>query len=406
MDTHVLTEAQVLAAVGPRKGRKAQQAAIVATVVKYLPVYGPAIGIMKLHRLCDWLAQIGHESADFAYTKEIGGHTRRYAPWFGRGIIQLTWKTNYQAFTRWLWKDIDKIRGKTSPDYSTAAHRDKVGEDLEVAFLTAVFYWQWRRLNRYSDANDFRGLTKAINGGYNGWKDRVHLRGRFGLMLLGYQIKRGAYARFQADNGLPQTDRFDAATQRRMHELLKAAPPLNTKLSNRTMETDMIGKLTGFLKGSGPLGAVAGVLGALIGADFGTTSEAAKTVGDLKELDLGAILASLAALAAGTGAVVNSQGNKAAASPGDAACLTEMDKQVNLEALREVANRIYEGKPMDPDGNEKTYDDIVMTLLGRGLDTIDDGLAFGLEWGRHVCMQGLHDRGELPKLGGAKPKPS
>lgn len=30
--------------------------------------------------------------------REIGGPRKRYAPWYGRGYVQLTWKYNYEAF--------------------------------------------------------------------------------------------------------------------------------------------------------------------------------------------------------------------------------------------------------------------------------------------------------------------
>lgn len=40
------------------------------------------------------------------------------------------------------------------------------------AVKSALWYWQKRGLNRYADRGDFRGLTKAINGGYNGLDSR------------------------------------------------------------------------------------------------------------------------------------------------------------------------------------------------------------------------------------------
>ena len=35
-----------------------------------------------------------------------------------------------------------------------------------------LYYWSTRDLNSYCDRGDFRGLTRRINGGYNGLADR------------------------------------------------------------------------------------------------------------------------------------------------------------------------------------------------------------------------------------------
>ncbi len=46
-------------------------------------------------------------------------------------------------------------------------------EQPEIATLSALYFWQSRNLNQYADKGDFAGLTKRINGGLNGWKDRL-----------------------------------------------------------------------------------------------------------------------------------------------------------------------------------------------------------------------------------------
>lgn len=44
----------------------------------------------------------------------------------------------------------------------------------------AAWYWDSRHLNALADANDFVGITRAINGGLNGLEDRqrYHERAR------------------------------------------------------------------------------------------------------------------------------------------------------------------------------------------------------------------------------------
>jgi len=52
--------------------------------------------IDPVFRASVFLAQIGHESADLATWVEIGGDRKPYAPFYGRGPIQLTGVSNYR----------------------------------------------------------------------------------------------------------------------------------------------------------------------------------------------------------------------------------------------------------------------------------------------------------------------
>jgi peptidoglycan hydrolase-like protein with peptidoglycan-binding domain len=51
---------------------------------------------------------------------------------------------------------------------------DMVSEDKEVALMSAIWYWNSNKLNRYADSGDIKTLTKRINGGYIGLEDRIH----------------------------------------------------------------------------------------------------------------------------------------------------------------------------------------------------------------------------------------
>jgi putative chitinase len=88
---------------------------------------------------------------------ESSGDGFRYC---GRGLIQLTGRNNYQAFADSLEININDV-----PAYLGT---------FEGAAQSACWYWETNRLNRFVDANDFKGLTKAINGGYIGLEDREH----------------------------------------------------------------------------------------------------------------------------------------------------------------------------------------------------------------------------------------
>lgn len=118
-------------------------------------------------RIAMYLAQVGHESVSFKYTEEIAKNGR-YAPYIGRTWIQITWDYNYRDFGKWCFD-----RGLVpSPDYFVRDYRALA--DLKWAGLGPAWYWTVARkqLNAMSDARDLNGVTKAINGGYNGLSDR------------------------------------------------------------------------------------------------------------------------------------------------------------------------------------------------------------------------------------------
>jgi putative chitinase len=120
--------------------------------------------ITTLRRAQYFLAQVGHESASFRYFEEIGGGHDHYdggRRYKGRGPIQLTHRYNYLAFGRWLGVG-DKF-----------VEQPELVAEPRYGFLATIYYWtQARDCNGYCDRGDFKGLTKAINGGYNGLADR------------------------------------------------------------------------------------------------------------------------------------------------------------------------------------------------------------------------------------------
>ena len=46
-------------------------------------------------------------------------------------------------------------------------------EDPEHAVEAAVRYWDHRGINALADANDLKAVTRAVNGGLNGYTDRA-----------------------------------------------------------------------------------------------------------------------------------------------------------------------------------------------------------------------------------------
>ena len=77
----------------------------------------------------------------------------------GRGLIQLTGKSNYSWFAASL---------EISPEEASAYL-----ETSEGAAQSACWFWESNNLNVEADAGDIKKMTKKINGGYIGLDDRI-----------------------------------------------------------------------------------------------------------------------------------------------------------------------------------------------------------------------------------------
>lgn len=88
------------------------------------------------------------------------GNTKPGDGWLyrGRGIFQLTGKNNYTDFGKSIG---------LSPEEAAAYCGTKRG-----AFESACWYWKRNNLNRFADANDIIGMSRAVNGGDIGLNDR------------------------------------------------------------------------------------------------------------------------------------------------------------------------------------------------------------------------------------------
>ena len=82
----------------------------------------------------------------------------------GRGLIQVTGKTNYAACGGALGLDL--------------VNRPELLEQPQYAALSAAWFWSVNGLNTLADAGDLRKITQRINGGQNGAADRAELYAR------------------------------------------------------------------------------------------------------------------------------------------------------------------------------------------------------------------------------------
>lgn len=86
---------------------------------------------------------------------EASGDGFRYR---GRGLIQLTGKSNYLGFAKAMEMDLSE-----AVDY--------IGTK-KGALDSAAWFWDTNNINKFCDAGDIVGMTKKINGGTIGLEDR------------------------------------------------------------------------------------------------------------------------------------------------------------------------------------------------------------------------------------------
>lgn len=145
---------------------------LVAGFQRELPRYEINTGLRVSH----FMAQCAHECDNFRTMQEYAsgdayegraslgntqpGDGRRYK---GRGIIQLTGRTNYRVYGGYLGLDLEN-----NPELAAIP---------ENAVKVACEYWKRTTrngvtMNQLADADDITTITKRINGGLNGLTDR------------------------------------------------------------------------------------------------------------------------------------------------------------------------------------------------------------------------------------------
>lgn len=205
----------------------AKQTANAKSVVVALEKYGsnPTIGLDLPHRQAQFLCQMFHENGDFKFDRELknkdGSLTaaqKRYEgradlgntqpgdgeKFMGRTGFQLTGRSNYRQFTKWA-RTIDS----NAPNFEQDP--ELVNTDPWEG-LVPIWFWTSRRLNDYADQNDIETITKRVNGGMNGYDERLAYYTCVGLVLAGYDpgdilgFQRAAQSR-----GLlpPEADQID-----------------------------------------------------------------------------------------------------------------------------------------------------------------------------------------------------
>ncbi|HCM4479624.1 TPA: hypothetical protein N3I75_004320 [Salmonella enterica subsp. enterica serovar Java] len=136
------------------------------TLEQYLPAFNDGFRefqITTCREKAHFLAQCCHESGGLQLTKEIGGSRKDYAPWFGRGLIQLTWEDVYVRYGEYAGENF------TSNDLA----RNKVADYPHCVKSAFWFYCINKKISKHAKLDDFNMATALINGGFNGYTDRL-----------------------------------------------------------------------------------------------------------------------------------------------------------------------------------------------------------------------------------------
>lgn len=143
-------------------------------------------------RMAAFLAQVGHESGQLHYVRELGSeqYLSKYdtgtlavrlgntpAPdgdgqkYRGRGLIQITGHDNYRQCSLGLFGD-DRL-----------LFLPELLEKPQWAAESAAWFWEQHGLNELADRDQFNSITRRINGGLNGLQDRLQLWARARAVL-------------------------------------------------------------------------------------------------------------------------------------------------------------------------------------------------------------------------------
>ncbi len=160
-----------------------------STIKAYLALLKTALPTYQINtplRVAHFLAQVGHESLSFRYTRELAsgaayegrkdlGNTQKGdgVRFKGRGLIQITGRDNYSKYGTYAKLDLLK-----------KGNEELIANMPKYALDVALWFWDVRKLNNHADSDDLRALTRRVNGGYNGLDDRKDYLERAKFFLI------------------------------------------------------------------------------------------------------------------------------------------------------------------------------------------------------------------------------
>nr|XP_029710879.1 endochitinase-like [Aedes albopictus]XP_029712642.1 endochitinase-like [Aedes albopictus] len=101
-----------------------------------------------------FLTQLIHESGGFQHTSEDEGSEKEYAPYYGRGYIQLTYEENYQGASMAIFGDERLVKNPKM-----------VSDSVEMSMRVSVWFWEAKVRPAVGPSNhNFNRTTQVING--------------------------------------------------------------------------------------------------------------------------------------------------------------------------------------------------------------------------------------------------
>ncbi len=106
--------------------------------------------------------------ANIAYADRYGNQgvaTGDGWAWRGRGIFQITFKSNYFMLMNWLTSQVGK-----------SVTMESIGNYLlttDGAILSAIWFWLGKGCGKAAMKDDVEAVTKIVNGGLNGYPERL-----------------------------------------------------------------------------------------------------------------------------------------------------------------------------------------------------------------------------------------
>lgn len=151
-------------------------------------------------RIAAFIAQVGHESGNLKYVKEnlnysAEGLRKVFPKYFPDEETAIKYQRNPEAIAnrvyanrmgngseqsgdgwRYRGRGLIQLTGKSNYDLCMRALNVKDPLYLETpegASRSAGWFWSYRNLNSIADSGDMRKMTKTINGGFIGLEDRI-----------------------------------------------------------------------------------------------------------------------------------------------------------------------------------------------------------------------------------------
>ena len=150
---------------------------------KYLPHLNMLMDKYEINtpnRRRHFIAQLAHESNQFNSCREkYNGTPQEYfkkydgrkdlgnsfagdgLKFFGRGLIQITGRFNYSCASIDIFKN------------DTLISKPEQVEQPALAVEVSCWFWKTKHLNSLADADEIKAITMKINGGLNGFNERV-----------------------------------------------------------------------------------------------------------------------------------------------------------------------------------------------------------------------------------------